>query len=80
MSEVKPLLSVEKLKTCFELDEGTYKAAVEYSNTSKAVGEASAHDQSTCIGEHVKSERPRNVRCARRREALLDIGDSNIGD
>ena len=26
MSEVKPLLSVEKLKTCFELDEGTVKA------------------------------------------------------
>ena len=26
MSEVKPLLSIEKLKTCFELDEGTVKA------------------------------------------------------
>ena len=26
MSEVKPLLSVENLKTCFELDEGTVKA------------------------------------------------------
>ena len=26
MPEAKPLLSVENLKTCFELDEGTVKA------------------------------------------------------
>ena len=34
MSEVKPLLSVEKLKTCFELDEGTVKAVDGVSSVS----------------------------------------------